>query len=183
MNLITCLFHLPFLVTGPDRSLWKRAASSYGLHFPARWEQSLCSFQAFHNTGVARHVGRLSERWCVLQFDKGCTAWPPGWRLAEDSPALPPETAWQNDGKLRWPCCESHLTHWVGGQLPGKALKMAFFPPVASFPPAQKPSPGHLRSLRHQIQRSAVPVPASLHPRGNLERNNKLHVRDTYTSS
>lgn len=123
------------------------------------------------------------QHWCgqafgvVLQLDKGCTARPPAWRLAEAFPHL--LASWNCMAEW-WKGAESHITHWAGGQLTVKALKMAFFPPIASSPPAQEPSPGHLRGLHHQMQRSAVPAPATLHPRGNLERNHKLHARDTH---
>lgn len=80
INLITCLFYLPFLVTAPNgitletSSLFLWARASQGKEN----KLCLCSFQVFYNTGVARHAGRVSEQWSMPQLDKRSTTGPPG---------------------------------------------------------------------------------------------------------
>lgn len=142
---------------------------------------SLCSFQAFHKCGVARHADQVWEQPCAPHLDKRCTTRPPGWRLADTYFFLPPQAECQSDGKVWWPCSASHHSpSW--GTKHCEISENCLSPPIASFPPTCEPTPSPLGSLQHQTRGKVMPTPTCFAPRGDLKRNNGLHVHDPRAS-
>ena len=162
MNLVTCLFYLPFLVTASNRITSENSSLFLWAPPSRQWEQTVpLQFPSFtrHRCGQACRQGfraaAYTEAWQTMHHRA------PGWRLAEAF--FPPSWSWVAGwwkGATALLCITHHSPSW--GTADGECSKNNLFPLIASSPSSRAcPKPSR-RSTPPKAEEchSCVPPPS-----------------------